>query len=140
MKNFLSISDKDTKRIAENLARSRKFRLIGLTGELGAGKTTFVQGFANALGISQRVVSPTFVIMKTYPIVHPFFRRLVHIDAYRISSSDLNALHFSELKKDPTIIILIEWSERLARLRPHWILSFAHGGDLSERSITIHQK
>src|SRR5689334_7666432 len=60
--------------------------LVTLTGELGAGKTSFTQGVARALGIEESVTSPTFVLEKVYELADHGFKRLVHIDAYRLES------------------------------------------------------
>ncbi len=93
--------------------------LIGLEGELGAGKTTFVQALGACLGITQSMTSPTFVLMKEYPLHHDPFSKLVHIDAYRLThGSDLLGLGFKELLDDRSALILIEWPERVADILP----------------------
>jgi tRNA threonylcarbamoyladenosine biosynthesis protein TsaE len=94
--------------------------LIGLSGELGAGKTAFVQHAARELGIEASVASPTFVIEKIYPIEgNPKFDRLVHIDAYRLEKgSELLALGWVESYKDPRNLILLEWPERVRDILP----------------------
>jgi tRNA threonylcarbamoyladenosine biosynthesis protein TsaE len=99
--------------------------LVTLSGELGAGKTTFTQCVAKALGVKETVNSPTFVIEKIYAIsgtpevessahsVTPF-TRLVHIDAYRLKShDDLAVLCFDELLEHPGTLILLEWPEHV---------------------------
>lgn len=87
--------------------------IYGLVGDLGAGKTTFVQGVAKALGITESLTSPTFVIQKSY-MAQKVFTRLVHIDAYRLHRArELEVLGFSELLKDPHTLILIEWPEQV---------------------------
>src|ERR1700741_1595530 len=58
--------------------------LVTLSGELGAGKTSFTQGLARALGVSEPITSPTFVLEKVYELSNQPFSRLVHIDAYRL--------------------------------------------------------
>ncbi len=87
--------------------------VVGLRGELGAGKTAFVQAVARALGIEERVTSPTFVIMKSYAIQHPLFAKLVHIDAYRLRFEDPDTIGFNEQRANPQNLILVEWPERL---------------------------
>jgi tRNA threonylcarbamoyladenosine biosynthesis protein TsaE len=100
--------------------------VVGLSGDLGAGKTSFTQGVARACGITDAVVSPTFVIMKIYPISHHSFLRLIHIDAYRLEKpEELLNLGWQEIIADPTNIILVEWCERVVGLMP-------------ENSTTIH--
>lgn len=94
--------------------------VLALTGELGAGKTTFVQRIAKALGIREHVVSPTFVLMKVYPVSgHDWIRELVHIDAYRVEdSAEMQVLRLEDLYKRAGALICIEWPERIARLIP----------------------
>ena len=89
-----------------------KATVIALIGELGAGKTTFVQKFARACGITEPVLSPTFVILKKYG-------NLIHIDAYRLENShELEKLGIHDLMADPNNVILIEWADRVADILP----------------------
>ncbi|MDB5265385.1 MAG: hypothetical protein JWM39_98 [Parcubacteria group bacterium] len=92
--------------------------LVTLSGELGAGKTSFTQGVASALGISEAVTSPTFVLEKIYELPEDAshgFKRLVHIDAYRLESGrSLPPLGFDELMQDKHNLILLEWPEQVA--------------------------
>lgn len=93
--------------------------VIGLSGDLGSGKTTFVQALAHALGVTHSVTSPTFVILKRYPVRDHRFTTLVHIDAYRLAGSDeLHALGFEKLLEDPASIIVIEWPEHVRDVLP----------------------
>ncbi len=96
--------------------RNRAY-LIALSGELGAGKTTFSQGLARALGVSGSVQSPTFVLAKSYETQASWPKRILHIDAYRLEGPDaLHALRFEEEIKDPNTLILLEWPECVAPL------------------------
>jgi tRNA threonylcarbamoyladenosine biosynthesis protein TsaE len=92
--------------------------LITLSGELGAGKTSFTQGVARTLGVDEAVTSPTFVLEKIYELPEAAargFKRLVHIDAYRLESGNaLPPLGFDELMQDQHNLILLEWPERVA--------------------------
>lgn len=89
--------------------------LVTLSGDLGAGKTSYTQGVARALGVTSAVTSPTFVLMKIYPLEGQAFSRLVHIDAYRLQGGkDLPALGFSEILADPKNLVLLEWPELVA--------------------------
>lgn len=99
--------------------------LVTLAGELGAGKTAFVQAAARALGVEDVVTSPTFVLEKIYSLSpksgHSMstFGRLVHIDAYRLESgAGLVPLGFDELMKDSSNLVLLEWPERVADALP----------------------
>ena len=104
--------------------------VLALTGDLGAGKTAFVKALAAHLGITEEVTSPTFVIMKKYPIMSGSdFKQLVHIDAYRMKDGqELSVLRWGELLSDPGNLIALEWPELVADVVPDSAikLSFAH--------------
>ncbi len=88
--------------------------VVSLSGDLGAGKTVFVQGVAGALGVTRPVTSPTFTIMHEYEGRYP----ILHLDVYRLDSfQEVLDLGFEELL-DPAAIILIEWGEAVAPLLP----------------------
>lgn len=93
---------------------------VALRGDLGAGKTAFTKEIAKLLGVPHEITSPTFVIMKSYEIpAHPFFKKLIHIDAYRIEEDDeMRVLGFGDMLKDPTYLICIEWPEKIENLIP----------------------
>jgi len=115
--------------------------VVGLYGDLGAGKTTFTQSVAKAVGVEDHVVSPTFVIEKIYELPQPQtgFTHLIHIDAYRLEKSDeLLHLGFQEITSDPNNLILIEWPERVADVMPEHIkISFKTLENPNEREIEI---
>jgi tRNA threonylcarbamoyladenosine biosynthesis protein TsaE len=86
--------------------------LVLLTGELGAGKTAFVQGLARALGVREPVTSPTFALLRSYPI--PSGPELLHADVYRLEQlSEVVDLGLPELLDDGAIAV-VEWGERAA--------------------------
>ena len=89
--------------------------VLALSGPLGAGKTTFTQALAQTLGVKEVPRSPTFSLMSTYQIHnHPSFRRLVHIDAYRLETPGaLLALHLEEEPMEPGSLFVIEWPENI---------------------------
>lgn len=89
--------------------------VVGLSGELGAGKTTFVQHVAKALGVEEQIISPTFVIAQRYQTAHPVFTSLVHIDAYRLSDDAKDTIGFVEYLGDPHNLVLVEWPENLPK-------------------------
>jgi tRNA threonylcarbamoyladenosine biosynthesis protein TsaE len=99
---------------------SESASLVTLTGDLGAGKTTFTGQLAGYLGVTEPVVSPTFGIMKSYELLdHSDFDRLVHIDAYRIEDiSEIGPLRFAELFQTPRTLICLEWPEQIASVLP----------------------
>jgi tRNA threonylcarbamoyladenosine biosynthesis protein TsaE len=95
--------------------------LVTLSGELGAGKTAFTKAVAHVLGIEEVVTSPTFVLEKIYLLGGEAskFKKLVHIDAYRLESgADLAPLGFDELMEDTGNLILLEWPEKVADALP----------------------
>lgn len=112
---FISRSPEETRRIARELLGGQSRRaLLALHGELGAGKTCFVQGLAAALGIADAVTSPTFTIVNEYRGRLPLY----HIDLYRLSGPDeLFALGLDEYL-EAEAVIAIEWAERAEELLP----------------------
>ena len=136
-----SNSPKETQKIASDLAKkiikTKKGAVIALEGELGAGKTTFIQGFAKALGVKSKVKSPTFVLMKKYKVSNQ--ANLYHLDCYRIG--DYKELRIPELKEIFEMshdIVLVEWAERIKKALPkkHIKIHIDHINK-NQRKITI---
>lgn len=103
---------------SDSLEPRHSATLVTLSGNLGAGKTTFTQFVAKELGIEAVVNSPTFVLEKIYEIPalggNTKFTRLVHIDAYRLESAvDLGVLGFDEIMNHPETLVLLEWPEKV---------------------------
>ncbi len=135
---------KDTQKLAQKVTKEIVTKgypsVVALYGDLGAGKTTFVQFLAKALGIKEKILSPTFVIIKIFDLdariysdplrqssseasqtrTHADkFKRLVHVDAYRLKSAkDLLALGLRDILRDPENITIIEWPEKIERYLP----------------------
>ncbi len=131
---YTSNGIEETNKIATDFVSSLKQKedgalVIGLSGELGTGKTTFMKAFAESLGVKETIQSPTFVIMKIYKLPESSFKHLVHIDAYRLESGEeLLKLGWKELVEDKGNIICIEWPERLSGLlAPDIMIRFEHG-------------
>ena len=121
-------------------AHRRGAKILALYGDLGAGKTTFVQGFLKAFRARGRVTSPTFVLMKKFALPRGKFKRAYHIDAYRFHAPRESApLGLEEIFQDPRAIVLIEWPERLGKLLPKRAkkIKFAHGKHEGERIIKV---
>lgn len=147
-----SRSSSRTKKIAADLAKKivkipvgKRAKTVALVGDLGAGKTTFVQGFAKALGIKNRIVSPTFIIFRNYKLLvknkarHAIrYKNFYHVDLYRMNSvKELNILNFKSILHSPFNIILIEWADKIKKLLPKdtiWI-NLNHGRKENERII-----
>ncbi len=151
-KKYFTQSAAETKKLGRDFAQkiirenlrsvSRKSAIvIGLKGELGSGKTTFLQGFAKELGIKDKITSPTFVIYKKFKIQKPdgklkskpkiqVFENFYHFDCYRLKKPEeiLELMGLSakggpvsgwkEIISDPRNIVAIEWSERIKKILP----------------------
>lgn len=140
-----SLGTNETKKIASDLAQTLLAKrsnplVIGLVGELGAGKTFFVQSFLKRLGVKYPILSPTFVLVKEYSLKHGFYNKAYHVDLYRLSSpKDLPPLGLDRLLSRKRSIILIEWAEKARELLPGdavWI-KFEHGNEEQERFIRL---
>lgn len=98
--------------------------VVGLSGDLGAGKTAFVKCVAGVLGIKETITSPTFILEKVYGIprgslLGARFTKLIHIDAYRLEGgNEMHALGWEAVVDDPQNLILIEWPEQVADAMP----------------------
>lgn len=94
--------------------------VVCLHGDLGAGKTTLVTELAKLFNIKQSIQSPTFVILKNYPLDgDAYFKNFIHIDAYRLQSeSELQRLNWQEYVDNPDNLICIEWSENVPKCIP----------------------
>jgi len=112
---------KETQKLGEKLAKdilSGKIasKIICLSGDLGAGKTTFAQGILKGLKVAGPYTSPTFVIMKKYE------NNIYHLDAYRVSADDILNLGWEELIAPPAggskNIIIVEWADRIRKIIP----------------------
>jgi tRNA threonylcarbamoyladenosine biosynthesis protein TsaE len=125
-----------TRLVRTLMRRSDSATIIALSGDLGAGKTTFAQGIARALGIEENVTSPTFVIEKIYQLDGQKFSRLIHIDAYRLNDPhELEVLGWKEIIADPANLILVEWPEKAAGLIPADALRISFTGSGESREI-----
>ncbi len=111
--------------------------VITLSGDLGTGKTTYVQAVAAYFDIPEPVTSPTFVIEKVYECANGPFARLIHIDAYRLKGAyDLEILGWPELIAEPSNLILIEWPERVEGAVPRDAIRITLSDSGESRTIT----
>jgi tRNA threonylcarbamoyladenosine biosynthesis protein TsaE len=117
---YVSDSEKDTFNFAKKFAKTlHGGEVIGLVGNLGSGKTVFAKGLASGLGISQKITSPTFVLMRVYPVKKTKIKNFIHIDAYRLkSAADLEAIGAKEYFSDPISVVLIEWADKVKKMLP----------------------
>ena len=136
-KNF-----EETQELGEEFAKKlRGGEVLCLYGDLGSGKTTFVQGLAKGLGINGRIISPTFIIMRTYGVeqqeltINTFY----HVDLYRVANErDIEGLGLLEVLNDPQTVVVIEWPEKMENLLPEnrMDIIFTYQGD-DQREIVI---
>lgn len=117
-KKIVTKNFKETQEFGESLAKTlkplkNKAVVLALSGDLGGGKTTFAQGFAKGLGIKNKILSPTFNIMKRFEISKNGFKNFYHFDCYRLNKEDISFLNFEEIINDPKNVIIIEWFENI---------------------------
>lgn len=145
---YISTSVENTKKIASDFAKSLKGdEVVALYGQLGSGKTTFIQAVAAALGVKRRIPSPSFIIARSYQIPkrpRPALRgkTLHHIDLYRVESSkDLASIDLEEITNDPKNITMIEWAEKAKEVLPkkHIDINIVYKGE-NKREIAIAVK
>lgn len=129
---------KSCHRLARQLDRAL---VLNLEGDLGGGKTTFVQGLAEGLGISRSIPSPTFVLARRYSLEGSCFENFHHFDFYRlegeIDQASLENLDFQEIVNCPGNIVAIEWSDRLGALKPVGLSFHFLFQDENTRKISI---
>jgi tRNA threonylcarbamoyladenosine biosynthesis protein TsaE len=132
---FTTHSEAETRAIAAEIgATLRRGDVVVLNGELGAGKTTFVKGLAEGLGVVDAVTSPTFTIVQHYEGRVP----VTHVDVYRLDRlQELHDLGFEEILDDG--VTIIEWGDAIAPLLPRDRLEIrlTMGDDLETRTIEI---
>jgi tRNA threonylcarbamoyladenosine biosynthesis protein TsaE len=139
-------SAEETKKAGMTLGKSleieplkEKAFILALEGDLGAGKTTFIQGLAEGLGVKENVLSPTFVILKEFSLSLENYRHLYHIDVYRLKNSEeLLELGIEDLINNPENIIVIEWADKVRDILPSDVswLRFKNEGE-ENRNIKI---
>ncbi len=125
-KTFLSLSSSQTEKLGRELAgKVFKFPsnkgavVVGLIGDLGGGKTTFIKGFAKGLGVKEKILSPTFVVMRRFEIDDLRFKNFYHFDCYRIKNpKEILELNFKEIISYPKNIVCLEWADRIKKNVP----------------------
>jgi tRNA threonylcarbamoyladenosine biosynthesis protein TsaE len=134
---YITNSSEETQKLGADFSQALKGGdFLAFYGELGSGKTTFIQGLAKGLGITRRIISPTFIIVRHYKIKSGNF---YHIDLYRTESeSDLLGLGIDEIIKDESNIVALEWAEKMGELLPRKRidLHFEYLGD-NKRKINV---
>jgi len=156
---YLSRSVLQTRRLARALAEEvsktkpgRRALVIGLTGELGTGKTTLIRAFIHALGVKRKVMSPTFLLWRRLPLPRRVkaglprgknFKNVFHLDVYRLEEpKELYQFGLNEAVRNPENIIIVEWAERVRSVLPQgtiW-LHLEHGQKENERYLTLSRR
>ena len=136
VRKYQTNSEEETIELGRQLARElRRPALVFLTGNLGAGKTTFAKGIADGLGIAppEEVSSPTFTL------VHDYGGGLFHVDLYRLDTDrEVLSLGLEELFDQPDALVLIEWGERFAHLFPAERIDVRITADGDRRTVEVH--
>lgn len=127
----------ETKKFAASLAKKLKVSggVVALSGELGAGKTTFTQGFAKGLNIKEKIISPTFVLIRQHQIPHST-QTLYHLDLYRLENN-FDQLGLAEIFDKKDNLVLIEWAEKFDKLPKETIKINIEKVDRNVRKITV---
>ena len=135
MRKFVSNDHGESKKCARDLADNLMSRsrldigggalVLALAGDLGSGKTTFARAFAGALGVKEKVKSPTFIIFRKSKIIlllagqNSKFRYFYHFDVYRINSEkEILNLGWEEIISNPKNIVLVEWADKIENILP----------------------
>lgn len=143
---FLSKSSSQTKGLGRILAKEilksppqNGAFVLGLKGDLGGGKTTFLQGLSAGLGIREKILSPTFIIFRRNRIKgSKKFQTFFHFDCYRIKEpKEIIPLGFGNIVSDPKNIVAIEWSERIKEILPPGTI-FLEFEFINEKTREIH--
>lgn len=149
VKYFLTNSGFQTKRAGASFAKdvfkshpAKRAVVFGLLGDLGGGKTTFLQGFARGLGVKEKVLSPTFIIMRRSKINNSRFENFYHLDCYRIKRpEEVVSLGFKQIIADAKNIVAIEWADRIRKILPgDCVMLEFEFMDKNKRKITVKQK
>lgn len=127
---ILTNSSQQTKKAGEILAKEilgtklrKRALIIGLEGDLASGKTTFLQGFAKGLGIKEKVLSPTFILMRKFIIRNSAFENFYHLDCYRIKKpKEILDLGLEEIISNLQNIVVVEWAEKIKKILPKNII------------------
>lgn len=143
-KDIIVKSENETYKQGSSFAlKLEKGENLALYGNLGAGKTKFLQGLAKGLGVKETVNSPTFNILKIYKVHgHKKIKQFCHVDAYRLNSEkDLVSLGIEEYLSDPEIVVAIEWAEKIAKILPKssWIIKLSFISE-NKRKLSIKKQ
>jgi tRNA threonylcarbamoyladenosine biosynthesis protein TsaE len=139
MKKIITHSEAETNSLGAKIGKELKpGSVVALYGELGAGKTVFTKGLSRGLGVSDRLLSPTYVLMREYNL--PTLKgKLYHLDLYRLTSAkDLKSTNLEEIIKQGTNVVVIEWAEKAKGMLPKDVVTVKFKVlSEGEREITV---
>jgi tRNA threonylcarbamoyladenosine biosynthesis protein TsaE len=95
--------------------------ILAFQGDLGSGKTTLIQGIAHSLGLTGRITSPTFILMRTYSLPDSKIHTFYHLDFYRLEGDiprQVKELGITDMWGKPGTVTIIEWAEKAKELLP----------------------
>ena len=134
MKKFVSNNPEESRKFARDLAANLMSRsrldisggalVLALMGDLGSGKTMFARAFAEALGVKEKIKSPTFIIFRKSKVAdkkwqEKVFKYFYHFDVYRINSEkEILNLGWEEIISNPENIVLVEWADKIEKILP----------------------
>jgi len=108
-----------THAIATKVLSQLDSNVIAFTGDLGSGKTAFTQGLGKALGVEKSITSPTFLLLKPYNTQSEKYKKLIHLDLYRVGGwGEISELALQELWENKSNLVVIEWAERIKEHLP----------------------
>ena len=138
---IITTNAQETEKLGETIGLDLKSgkiknRVLAFYGDLGSGKTTFIQGLAKGLGIAKRLLSPTFVFCRQYELEKGL---LYHVDLYRIKEvQEAQGLGLEEMFADRESVTLVEWADRIKEMLPRERMDIAlEYMDNEQRKITI---
>jgi len=142
MKTIITKSEKETFEFAKEYVKElHGGDIVGLIGNLGAGKTVFSKGIAEGLGVKKKIVSPTFVYMKVYEVKnHQSIKKLCHIDVYRVKDEQILVnIGVLEYFNNPDVLTVIEWADKLEKILPQNIKKIHFNINQKSREIEIEK-
>jgi tRNA threonylcarbamoyladenosine biosynthesis protein TsaE len=148
MEKILSVKTslpEDTEKLAQKLIKTifakEKNLFLLLSGPLGSGKTKFCQGIGKALEIKEKIKSPSFVIIKRYPLKNQKWKNFYHIDLFRIKSlKEVLNIQIKDILKQNSKIVAIEWPKSIEKIlpKPYFKIKFKILSK-NQRQITIEK-
>jgi tRNA threonylcarbamoyladenosine biosynthesis protein TsaE len=120
MQSKVTSTTEETVQIAKQFVQEEivSGMVVCMTGELGAGKTTFTQGILREFEAQGPYTSPTFNIIKEYDVNKYNIKKIYHIDAYRIKSADMELIGWTDILNDEAALTVIEWPENIIDVLP----------------------